>query len=867
MTARHAHSRALVYSSSLLLLTLVGCSDSKQAATPVQNTPRDTPTDNTSVVTRSTSDRIKTVSGGTRTLSFTFTSSDAHALTNLRITTDLTRLPAGWSGPASFSCANVTTGSGCVLNLTYAPLAGGSGTLNLDYSYTNALGNTKTGRELVDYSATANNNVVATAAPTGQVISVASEGSQPVNVTFTTDDGFPASALQITTALASLPSGWSTSSTTFECELVSTGNGCQLSLTYAPTTGGGGALTLDYTYQDNSGTSKHGSANIAYAATTRNNVNGTVAPSGQIAAVVGGGGQPVNVTFMTDDGFSASALQITTALASLPTGWSVSSATLDCATVSVGNGCQLSLTYTPATTGSGTLTLGYTYQDNAGTSKNGSINIAYTATANNNVVGNVAPGGQITAVAGVGNRPVHITFTTDDDNTVSQFAVTTDLSTLPMGWSSTVGALTCATVSVDLPCELPLLFAPAVFGSGNLTLNYSYRDNSGTAKTGSLTIPYAATVNNNIAATVSQSSIAVHTGQMQTVTLTYATDDGNPATNFTVTNLPALPEGWFGPSDFTCANVTGNNSCQLSLFYLPRAPAAATLTLGFSYLDNSGTSKFGTASINYSAADPVLYISYSDASFISECDLDGYGMLRRCLVFDAYGSGRIDLGYRSGKLYYANSNLDTLGAVWRYGGGLAGTSIGYQVTNPLTIGVHPAVNALFVNDVGQGLKRCPLNIDGDILSCSLLNTQRLTKVVFSANGTRAYGAYYQSFPGGWRLQSCSATSSSLSSCLDTGINTSRATMVSQVIGDRLYSLRDGGGLLVCAINSSGTLGMCVDTAVGESVTRAAFTTTNAYLTTNDTYLKRCPILSDGTLDTCIPMGSFHFASTFAITVK
>lgn len=90
-----------------------------------------------------------------------------------------------------------------------------------------------------------------------------------------------------------------------------------LSLTYAPTVGASGTLTLDYSYRDNSGASKNGSVNIAYAGTTRNNVNGTVAPSGQIAAVVGGSGQPVNVTFMTDDGLSASTLHLTTALTSL----------------------------------------------------------------------------------------------------------------------------------------------------------------------------------------------------------------------------------------------------------------------------------------------------------------------------------------------------------------------------------------------------------------------------------------------------------------------------------------------------------------------------------------------------------------------
>jgi hypothetical protein len=40
---------------------------------------------------------------------------------------------------------------------------------------------------------------------------------------------------------------------------------------------------------------------------------------------------------------------------------------------------------------------------------------------------------------------------------------------------------------------LGLLYAPTLVDSGTLSLNYSYNDNSGTAKTGSVSIPYTAT--------------------------------------------------------------------------------------------------------------------------------------------------------------------------------------------------------------------------------------------------------------------------------------------------------------------------------------------------------------------------------------
>ncbi|MGC1521044.1 MAG: hypothetical protein WA803_05845, partial [Steroidobacteraceae bacterium] len=63
----------------------------------------------------------------------------------------------------------------------------------------------------------------------------------------------------------------------------------------------------------------------------------------------------------------------------LPSGWTSGSATFACATVSTGNGCVLSLAYAPAAAASGTLSLTYSYNDDSGTAKTGSVTIPYTA--------------------------------------------------------------------------------------------------------------------------------------------------------------------------------------------------------------------------------------------------------------------------------------------------------------------------------------------------------------------------------------------------------------------------------------------------------------------------------------------------------
>jgi hypothetical protein len=335
-----------------------------------------TPTNDNIVATPSPSGAIDVVVGSGAAFNVTFTTDDGATATNLLITAGLSPLPAGWTGPASLTCASVSTGSGCMLNLTYHPTAVGSGTLTFSYSYTNNAGTSKTGTATVSYAATSNDNVVATPSPAGQ-IAVVTGGTSSVGITFTTDDGQPATNLLITAGLSPLPAGWS-GPASFTCASVSTGSGCLLNLTYAPSTIASGTLQLNYSYNANSGTAKTGSVMIPYTATTNNNLVVTPSPSGSISAVVNSGSVPVTLTFTTDDGNPATAITITSGLGTLPAGWS-GAATFSCASASTGTGCQLALTYAPTVNGSGTVALGYSYNDNAGTAKTGTANIAYAS--------------------------------------------------------------------------------------------------------------------------------------------------------------------------------------------------------------------------------------------------------------------------------------------------------------------------------------------------------------------------------------------------------------------------------------------------------------------------------------------------------
>jgi hypothetical protein len=185
--------------------------------------------------------------------------------------------------------------------------------------------------------------------------------------------------LQLTSSLSALPAGWSSSATSFTCSGLSSGNGCQLPLTYAPTTAGSGMLTLSYAYQNDAGAAKTGSLNIPYRATTNDNIVGT--PSPNPVAVVTGTTTAVNVTFTTDDGNLANNMSVTAGLGTLPSGWASTSSNFACSNVSTGTSCQLALTYAPSVIGSGTLSLTYGYNDDSGTLKSGTVSIPYTAMA------------------------------------------------------------------------------------------------------------------------------------------------------------------------------------------------------------------------------------------------------------------------------------------------------------------------------------------------------------------------------------------------------------------------------------------------------------------------------------------------------
>ncbi len=544
---------------------------------------------------------VSVIAGASQTITVAFNSADGRPISGLALSN--TTLPPAWSAPADFTCTVTGSGNNCVLTLTYTPTMVETGTLRIGYVYQGDH-SAPPGLSLsIPYAGTTSDNMVATAAPIGQINAVSGTGTQSVSVNFTTDDGNAATGLTMLSDLSSLPAGWSTTTPGFSCAIISNGSGCQLVLKYAPKMAGSGTLALSYGYTDHSGLARTGAINLPYSTTANGNVVATISPAGQIDAVQKAGTQPVTVTFTTDDGESAHSLFVLSPLSSLPAGWGSPMSSFTCAAVNTGNGCQLVLSYAPAALTSGTVRLDYGYTSPAGLFTTGSLNIPYAATTDDNIVATAAPSGQIDAIVGEPPPSVLVTFTTDDLRTATALQPTTDLAALPAGWASLVNTFSCAGVASGTACQLPLSYAPTAADSGTMTLRYTYRDNAGQSKSGSLNIPYRATTDDSVLGTPSPGSLAAVVGASTPTTVTFATDDGNPASVLSVTSgLAVLPPAWSSAdSTFACSGVSAGTDCQLALMYQPTSPDSGTLALEFTYRNDSGRVKNGTVLIPYTA--------------------------------------------------------------------------------------------------------------------------------------------------------------------------------------------------------------------------------------------------------------------------
>lgn len=723
---------------------LAGCGGSNSSTAPSSNNPPVTPAPDplpvpdpdpepqpepapqpgVIVVTRSGSQIVAaTISAGSQEVIVTFSAQDERSIDTLIVTEGLGSLPDGWTGPASFACSTITMNNGCSLTLTYAPTAIAQDTLTLQYQYDSAGADPVSAEIEIAFEATSNNNVVTTVTPVGQVLGVVASGHQSVRATFTSDDGNPINNFVLTTDLAALPAGWSSESPSFACASVSTGSGCQLVLEYEPLVYGDGTLALAYSYTDNAGSTKNGTLDIPYVARVHNSVVATPSQAMPFNVAIGQS-EALTLTFTTDDGHPMRWVEVVTDLANdLPADWSANRTEMRCEHVSTGNGCQLVLEYSPTSAANSSFMLQFGWEDGAGRTDNASIPISFNALTHNSVLGTPDPSGQVAVVIG-GSQDVHVTFATDDSLIAHDFALDTDLSSLPAGWSAAASSLLCESVHSGGTCALDLTYAPNARESGTLTLSFSYTNNAGTARNGTLTIPYVGTTDNNIVVTADPEAPYIRKQSRNLpFTLTFTSDDGAPITGFTTTtalnSIPSVSSG--GQTSKVCATVSTGSTCTLDLTFIPGSTRSGTIAINYSYVNNAGLSKAGTVNLPYESWPSLVYLASEDQGVIHRCEANRFtGDLSSCSSTGATSASPMSIAFDPGYLnsdwiYIANYDQSRIERCTRHpNGALSDCTTVQTITNPTAL-VHYTDALLVVS--GGTLRRCPVADDGSVEAC------------------------------------------------------------------------------------------------------------------------------------------------------
>ena len=770
---------------------------------------------------------VQVITGGSQSVSVSFSTDDGKAVTNLQV--PQAALPAGWSAAnVPLSCAQVAIGNGCVLVLNYAPTVTATGMLSIAYSYTDSVSKARTGSATINFGATAHNNVNLTVVPVGQVTTKVG-ASQTVTVLFATDDGSASTNLQVTSGLTNLPAGWTTPASTFSCATVSSGNGCLLALVYAPGAAGSGTVNLGFSYTDNAAVAQTGSITLQYASSNDNNVVATTSPLGQVTALINSPSTAVGITFTTDDGQSATNLQVSSGLgAALPAGWTGPNS-YSCAAVSTGSGCHFNLSYSPTGVGSGALPLSYHYVTAGGATKTGTIVIPYAATSDNNVKATADPTGQINALTGSSGLDVRVTFTTDDQNQASNLIIVSGLAALPAGWTGP-STFACAGFATGNGCQLTLRFAPPAVESGSVNLNYTYTSNSGAVKAGSVSLPYQSTTHNNLVVTRIPSGqvTAVLNQGTQPVDIAFTTDDGNPVTSVNITSgLTGLPTDWtvLGSSTLPCASAAAGTGCMLSLQFKPTVRSSGTISLGYAYTDNAGAAQTGTIDVPY-ASIPTYFYANKETDTVLRCAANFDGTLSGCSPVATGFKVPYGLAFNGKYVYIADSG-DTL------------TSI-----------------------VGS-VKFCPVNADGTFGKCiaaAPAGTFSVPKAITASGGF----LYVADADGSKGIQVCPIKrDGSLDLCAQTAGSVATPLDVPDgiaVVGGMAYIVdlqgagSNLGNLTTCSVNGlDGTLIACDQKVVGTTPSGLAVYNGNLYVGTGDNIeITVCPIGLGGSVGTCAP---------------
>jgi DNA-binding beta-propeller fold protein YncE len=307
---------------------------------------------------------------------------------------------------------------------------------------------------------------------------------------------------------------------------------------------------------------------------------------------------------------------------------------------------------------------------------------------------------------------------------------------------------------------------------------------------------------------------------------------------------------------------------MLSLTYAPTVTAAGTLSLGFSYANDSGFSRTGTVLITYSAVTPYLYVANGNSNTLSSCAIHFDDSLAACTATASSLDVPDGIALNGSYAYITNTLGNSVSrCTLDAGGALAGcTATGGVFGSPTNIAVNP-IGAFAYIDQNTGLTVCATApSDGSLSGCVAASApfDPLYGIALSADGTHAYAVHGPSNA----IAMCSvAMDGALANCTDTAASTAQAVAALAIRNNDLYVSTSVGSLYMCPININSTISSCQTTAVGTNAAALAFIDTTAYLSTNSATVLACPVNADGTLGSCVTLSDPTFNGTAGMAVR
>ena len=627
--------------------------------------------------------------------------------------------------------------------------------------------------------------------------------------------------------------------------------------------------------------------------------------------------------FRTSDGGSASSLVLGLPAGGLPAGWSISGDRNGCDQVDGAEQCQLALTYAPvAAEPSTSATFPYSYRDNKGSARTGSIAIAYSAMSANAATATLLPGGLVRGMAGKTSSVV-LNFGTNDGSPATALHVESDPVSLPAGWTITGGGLDCANFGAGASCQMGLTYAPVTYAPASvLVIKYRYKDSGGKEQAATASIDYSATGSNTVDVSLSPAGVVrARAGSSQQVKLTFAPSDINPASSLRLLTDPAklLAEWAVKTSTLPCEAVDGNGGCSMTLVYTPGPDQpAGKLDIDYAYTDAIGRELAGKASVAFASHDYQAYVTdyggVEDNKLtggVRQCELDSNGKLSACVKADT-----------TWPLFGAN-NVTVYGG-HAYIGAYAFAAQGVP-PKPVTVCKVADDNALvdcaasggaldqlaslqvsrlgaFIISAQQGelmLAHCKLANDGrlDTGSCGTFNTlfkngDNGNPVAMTASDTRAY-ITAKNLSNGQKLYSCSMLPGTILNCDSIPVSSTEQVvqrMSSGQTGGKNYlylattSRTDpekvAGSIIKCTLDANGFANGCENDKLPPGISEAemirvsdlriagnsAYLVTGATDTSKSVY--RCLINQvTGDLEACFDAGKVDGKLNFGIAVR